>query len=311
MNSDNKIYIAGHNGMVGSAIYRHLHQRGYSKLIVRSSSDLDLRNKTEVDNFFEQAQPEYVFLAAAKVGGIEANYKYPAQFIHDNLAIASNVIHAAYKYKAEKLLFLGSSCIYPKFSKQPIKEEEFLTGKLESTNSAYAIAKIAGIEMCKAYRREYGCNFISCMPCNLYGPNDNYDHTNSHVLAALIRKVHEAKLQNANTIRVWGTGQPRREFLHADDLAEACFFLMNEYDEEDIINVGSGSDISITELALLIAEVMEHKIHLEYDHTKFDGTPRKLLDISKIKQLGWRPKIDLRSGIESVYKQIQHSGFLL
>jgi GDP-L-fucose synthase len=307
MNKSSKIYIAGHTGMVGSSIHRHLSSEGYDSILTKRSNELDLRDKLRVEEYFQHNRPEYVFMAAAKVGGIEANKKYPADFIYDNINIAANVIHASYKFNVKKLLFLGSSCIYPKFASQPISEEQLLTGKLEPSNSAYAVAKIAGIEMCKAYRRQYNCNFISCMPCNLYGPNDNYHDTNSHVMAALIKKVHEAKNKKRDIIEVWGSGKPKREFLHVDDFANACIFLMNNYNDEEIINVGSGIDISIQELALLIGEIMGYNINLRFNAAKPDGTPRKLLDISKIKALGWYPLIDLRTGIRSVCNQVEHS----
>jgi GDP-L-fucose synthase len=300
MNKNSKIYIAGHRGMAGSAILRRLQQEGYTNIIYRSSQELDLRNQQAVADFFSQEKPEYVFLAAAKVGGILANSTYKADFIYENLAIQSNVIHQSYKHAVKKLLFLGSSCIYPKFAPQPIKEEYLLTGTLEPTNEPYAIAKIAGIKMCQAYREQYGCNFISVMPTNLYGEGDNYDPQNSHVIAALIRKFYEAKRDGKKQVEIWGTGTPRREFLNADDLADACYFLMLHYDSPEIVNIGVGEDISIKELALLIKEIVGYEGELFFDTSKPDGTPRKLLDVSKLHNLGWRHRIGLREGIEQV-----------
>jgi GDP-L-fucose synthase len=300
MNKNSKIYIAGHRGMAGSAILRRLQQEGYTNIIYRSSQELDLRNQQAVADFFSQEKPEYVFLAAAKVGGILANNTYKADFIYENLAIQNNVIHQSYKHAVKKLLFLGSSCIYPKFAPQPIKEEYLLTGTLEPTNEPYAIAKIAGIKMCQAYREQYGCNFISVMPTNLYGEGDNYDPQNSHVIAALIRKFYEAKRDGKKQVEIWGTGTPRREFLNADDLADACYFLMLHYDSPEIINIGVGEDISIKELALLIKEIVGYEGELFFDTSKPDGTPRKLLDVSKLHNLGWRHRIGLREGIEQV-----------
>jgi len=300
MNKNSKIYIAGHRGMAGSAILRRLQQEGYTNIIYRSSQELDLRNQQAVADFFSQEKPEYVFLAAAKVGGILANNTYKADFIYENLAIQSNVIHQSYKHAVKKLLFLGSSCIYPKFAPQPIKEEYLLTGTLEPTNEPYAIAKIAGIKMCQAYREQYGCNFISVMPTNLYGEGDNYDPQNSHVIAALIRKFYEAKRDGKKQVEIWGTGTPRREFLNADDLADACYFLMLHYDSPEIVNIGVGEDISIKELALLIKEIVGYEGELFFDTSKPDGTPRKLLDVSKLHNLGWRHRIGLREGIEQV-----------
>ena len=297
-----KIYIAGHRGMVGSAILRRLQQEGYTNFVLKTSKELDLRNQVAVNEFFAAEKPEYVFLAAAKVGGIVANNTYRADFLYENLMIQSNVIHAAYVNGVKKLMFLGSSCIYPKLAPQPLKEEYLLTGLLEPTNEPYAIAKIAGIKMCDAYRAQYGCNFISVMPTNLYGPNDNYDLNNSHVLPALIRKFHEAKEQGDNKVVVWGTGAPLREFLHADDLAEACYFLMKNYNEAGLINIGTGEDISIKELAYLIKGIVGYEGQLEFDTSKPDGTPRKLMDVSKLTSLGWKAKIGLREGIEKVYK---------
>jgi GDP-L-fucose synthase len=300
MNKNSKIYIAGHRGMAGSAILRRLQQEGYTNLVCRTSQELDLRNQQAVADFFSQEKPEYVFLAAAKVGGILANSTYKADFIYENLAIQNNVIHQSYKHAVKKLLFLGSSCIYPKFAPQPIKEEYLLTGTLEPTNEPYAIAKIAGIKMCQAYREQYGCNFISVMPTNLYGEGDNYDPQNSHVIAALIRKFYEAKRDGKPQVEIWGTGTPRREFLNADDLADACYFLMLHYDSPEIINIGVGEDISIKELALLIKEIVGYEGELFFDTSKPDGTPRKLLDVSKLHNLGWRHRIGLREGIEQV-----------
>ena len=297
MNKNTKIYISGHRGMVGSAIRRKLEAEGYSNLVFSTSSQLDLREQEAVKSFFESEKPEYVFLAAAKVGGIMANSRYKADFLYDNLMIQTNVIHESYKSGVKKLLFLGSSCIYPKHCLQPMKEEYLLTGPLEDTNDAYAIAKIAGIKMCQAYREQYGCNFISVMPTNLYGPNDNYDLENSHVLPALIRKFHEAKVENKPSVTIWGTGSPLREFLHADDLADACLFLMNNYDEADHINVGVSKEISIKNLALLIKDKVGFEGKLEFDTSKPDGTPRKMMDSSKIYSLGWKPSITLDEGL--------------
>lgn len=302
MRKDARIYVAGHHGLVGSAIVRRLQSEGYTNLLTRSRSELDLTCRAAVDTFFAQEQPEYVFLAAAKVGGILANDTYPADFIRDNLQIQVNVIDAAHRYGVKKLLFLGSSCIYPKFAPQPIKEEYLLTGALEPTNEAYAIAKIAGIEMCQAYHRQYGDHFISVMPTNLYGPGDNFDPLTSHVLPALIRKFHEAKIQDRPEVEIWGTGTPRREFLHVDDLADACVFLMERYDDPSIVNIGTGEDLSIAELAELVADVVGYRGRVAYDTSKPDGTPRKLLDVSKLKALGWAPKIELRDGIAGVYR---------
>ena len=303
MNKTSRIFIAGHNGMVGSAILRILKRKGFENLIYLSSKDLDLRNQTAVQDFFSKEQPEYVFLAAAKVGGIHANNTYKADFIYDNLAIELNVIHSAWKSNVKKLLFLGSSCIYPKMAPQPIKEEYMLSGYLEETNESYAIAKIAGIKLCEAFRFQYGCNFISAMPTNLYGPNDNYDLENSHVLPALIRKFHEAALRNENSVTVWGSGNPKREFLHVDDLAEACIMMMETYDGKDFLNVGYGDDISISDLASLIKEITGFKGSIVFDISKPDGTVRKLMDSSKIRQVGWKPKIDLKDGITDTYQQ--------
>ena len=297
MNRDSKIFVAGHRGMVGSAIQRRLEADGFSNLVTRTSDELDLRQQQEVSEFFESEKPEYVFLAAAKVGGILANAENKGQFLFDNLMIQNNVIHQSYLHSVKKLLFLGSSCIYPKEAPQPLREDYLLTGPLEETNDAYAIAKIAGIKMCQSYREQYGCNFISVMPSNLYGPNDNYDLRSSHVLAALIRKFVEAKERGEPSVTLWGTGKPLREFLHVDDLADACMFLMERYDEPDIINVGVGKDISILDLAILIKEVTGFQGEIEHDLTKPDGTMRKVMDVSKVQSLGWQSRITLRSGI--------------
>lgn len=302
MQKDSKIYIAGHNGMVGSAIKRQLVSLGYTQIIGKSSKELDLRNQEAVKAFFEEEKPEYVFMAAAKVGGIVANNTYRAEFLHDNLAMQLNVIHQSYLQGVKKLMFLGSSCIYPKFAPQPLKEEYLLTGILEPTNEPYAIAKIAGIKMCESYRRQYGCNFISVMPTNLYGYEDNYHPENSHVLPALIRKFHEAKTQNIPQVTLWGTGSPLREFLFADDLAEACVFLMENYDEEEFINVGSGKDLSIYDLALKIKKCIGYEGEIVFDTSKPDGTPRKLMDVSKLESLGWKYKTELEEGIQLSYQ---------
>ncbi len=303
MEKDSSIYVAGHKGMVGSAILRKLQAEGYSNIICKTSKELDLRNQQETANFFEVYKPEYVFLAAAKVGGILANDKYKAEFLYDNLMIQNNVIHQAYKSGVKKLLFLGSSCIYPKMAPQPLKEEYLLTGLLEPTNEPYAIAKIAGIKMCDAYRYQYGCNFISVMPTNLYGPNDNYDLNTSHVLPAMIRKFHEAKEHNIPEVVLWGSGKPLREFLHADDLADACYFLMQRYNEAGFVNIGVGNDISIAELANLIKGIVGYEGTIVWDATKPDGTPRKLMDVSKLQQAGWEASISLEDGIRRVYKE--------
>lgn len=302
MNREAKIYVAGHGGLVGSGIMRNLVHHSFNNIVYRTSSELDLRDQIAVNRFFATEQPEYVFLAAAKVGGILANSSYPAQFIYNNLMIESNVIHAAYQYGVKKLLFLGSSCIYPRSAPQPLKEEYLLTGELESTNDAYAIAKIAGIKMCQAYNKEYGTNFISVMPTNLYGPNDNFDLKSSHVLPALIRKFHEAKINEQPSVEIWGTGKPRREFLHVDDLAEACIFLMNHYNGGEPINVGTGVDIAIADLAGLIAKVVGYSGEIQYKTDMPDGTMRKVLDISKITLLGWKPRISLEDGITLTYQ---------
>ncbi|GAA6744347.1 GDP-L-fucose synthase [Thermus antranikianii] len=302
MDKGSKIYVAGHRGLVGSAILRKLRAEGYTNLVTRTRQELDLRDQAAVNRFFEEERPEYVFLAAAKVGGILANSTYPADFIRDNLLIQTHVIDAAYRYGVKKLLFLGSSCIYPKHAPQPLKEGYLLTGPLEPTNEPYAVAKIAGIKMCQAYRRQYGFNAISLMPTNLYGPGDNFDLQTSHVLPALIRKFHEAKEEGRKEVVVWGTGTPRREFLHVDDLADAALFLMKHYESEEIINVGVGEDISIRELAELIARIVGFEGEIVYDTTKPDGTPRKLLDTSRLFALGWRPKIPLEEGIRQTYR---------
>ncbi|MGG3006518.1 GDP-L-fucose synthase [Geobacillus stearothermophilus] len=302
MKKDSKIYVAGHRGLVGSAILRKLQADGYTNLVYRTSQELDLRDRNQVDRFFEEEKPEYVFLAAAKVGGIVANNEYPADFIRDNLMIQTNVIDAAYRNGVKKLLFLGSTCIYPKFAPQPLKEEYLLTGELEPTNEPYAIAKIAGIKMCQSYNRQYGTKYISVMPTNLYGPNDNFDLHTSHVLPALIRKFHEAKENNAPYVEVWGTGTPRREFLYSDDLADACVFLMNNYEGNEIINVGVGEDISIKELAEKIKNVVGYQGEIKFDTIKPDGTPRKLVDVSKINALGWKASISLDEGLQKAYQ---------
>jgi GDP-L-fucose synthase len=307
MEKSEKIYVAGHKGMVGSSILNKLKSEGYKNLVLRDSSQLDLRNQGAVNDFFATEKPDHVFLAAARVGGILANNMYRADFIYDNLMIQSNVIHASFLNQVKKLMFLGSSCIYPKMAPQPLKEEYMLTGLLEHTNEPYAIAKIAGIKMCDAYRSQYGCNFISAMPTNLYGPNDNYDLQKSHVLPALLRKFHEAKINREPHVVIWGSGKPRREFLHTNDLAEACFFLMQNYDKDGLVNIGIGEDIEIGELALLIKEITGYTGSIVHDVSKPDGTPRKLMDVSKINALGWKAKIDLRTGIEMVYKEYKES----
>lgn len=304
MKISDKIYVAGHLGMVGSAILRLLIKRGFSNLLFRTSSELDLRNQHAVNNFFASEKPEYVFLAAAKVGGIHANNTYRAEFIYNNLMIQANIMEAAYRNGVTKLLFLGSSCIYPRLAPQPLKEEYLLSGYLEPTNQSYAIAKIAGIEMCEAYRAQYGCNFISAMPTNLYGPNDNYDLENSHVLPALLRRIITAKRDQLPSVTIWGSGTPRREFLHVDDMADASVFLMNHYNEGGLVNVGCGTDVSILELAQLIAQVVEYPGTIETDSSKPDGTPRKLLDVSKLHALGWQHRIQLRNGIAQEYAEL-------
>jgi GDP-L-fucose synthase len=297
-----KIYVAGHRGMVGSAIVRNLIAKGFTNIVTRTSAELDLRNQAAVNNFFATEKPAYVFLAAAKVGGIYANNTYRADFLYDNLMIESNIIHAAATQKVIKLMFLGSSCIYPKMAPQPMKEEYLLTGILEQTNEPYAIAKIAGIKLCEAYRSQYGCNFISVMPTNMYGIGDNYDLNNSHVLPALIRKMHEAKMSNATESVVWGTGTPKREFLYADDLAEACFFLMQNYNEAELVNIGTGEDLSIADLARLVQKVVGFTGELKFDSSKPDGTPRKLMDVSKLHSHGWKHTIELEEGIKLAYQ---------
>jgi GDP-L-fucose synthase len=304
LKAQDKIYVAGHRGMVGSALVRKLNEKGFSNIIAKTSKELDLTNQSKVNDFFDEHKPQFVFLAAAKVGGIHANNTYRADFLYQNLMMEANVIHAAYLNKVEKLFFLGSSCIYPKEAPQPLKEDYLLTGPLEQTNEPYAIAKIAGIKLCESYRRQYNCNFISAMPTNLYGPNDNYDLNNSHVLPALIRKFHTAKVEGKGAVEVWGTGTPLREFLHVDDLAEACFFLMQNYNDEQLVNVGSGVDISIKDLALLVKKIVGFNGELKFDNTKPDGTYRKLMDVSKLEKLGWKYSIDLEKGIEMVYKEI-------
>jgi len=306
---NSSIYIAGHRGMVGSAIVRNLKKRGFENLILKTSSELDLRNQAAVNAFFEKEKPEYVFLSAAKVGGIVANNTFRGEFIYENLMIQSNVIHAAWKNGVKKLLFLGSSCIYPKMCEQPIKEEYLLNGFLEATNEPYAIAKIAGLKMCESYRRQYGVDMIAAMPTNLYGPNDNYDLNNSHVLPALIRKFHEAKINNFPSVEIWGTGSPKREFLHVDDLAEACFYLMENYSDVQHVNVGTGVDVSIKELALLVKDLVAYPGELIFNSDKPDGTPRKLLDVSKINTLGWKHKINLKDGVSLVLEDLEESGF--
>ncbi len=305
MNKNDKIYIAGHKGMVGSAILRKLQKEGFTNIVFRTSKELNLCNQQAVKDFFANEKPDYVFLAAARVGGIHANNTFRADFIYENLMVQNNVIHSSYENKVKKLLFLGSSCIYPKLAPQPLKEEYLLTGLLEHTNEPYAIAKIAGIKMCDAYRAQYGCNFISAMPTNLFGPNDNYDLNNSHVLPALLRKIHEAKKKNAPFVEMWGTGTPKREFLHVDDCAEACFFLMEKYNEAGLVNVGMGEDISIKDLALLIKKIVGFEGEIKLDASKPDGTPRKLMDVEKINSLGWKHKIGLEEGIRAVYEEVK------
>lgn len=301
MEKDAKIYVAGHRGMVGGAITRHLKEKGFNNLILRTSGELDLRNQVAVDDFFKVEKPEYVFLAAAKVGGIIANNTYRADFLYENLIMESNIIHAAYKQGVRKLMFLGSSCIYPKMAPQPLKEDYLLTGPLEQTNEPYAIAKIAGIKLCEAYRDQYGCDFISVMPTNLYGIGDNYHPENSHVLPALIRRFHEAKIAGDPSVTIWGTGTPRREFLYADDLAEACVFLMEHYSEKQLVNVGTGEDLTIKELAEMVKEVVGFAGTIDYDTSKPDGTPRKLMDVEKLHRLGWKHQVELKEGIALAY----------
>jgi len=302
LKKESKIYVAGHRGMVGSALVRKLTSLGYTNLLTRTSSELDLRNQQKVADFFEFEQPEYVFLAAAKVGGIVANNTYRADFLYENLAIQNNIIHGSYVNKVKKLMFLGSSCIYPKLAPQPLTESYLLSGYLEPTNEPYAIAKIAGIKMCEAYRAQYGCNFISVMPTNLYGTNDNYDLVNSHVLPAMIRKFHEAKEIGASEMTLWGSGSPMREFLHADDLAEACFFLMENYNESELVNIGTGEDVTIKNLAAVVKQIVGFQGEIIWDTSKPDGTPRKLMDVSKLHGLGWHHKIALEDGIKLAYQ---------
>jgi len=302
LEKDAKIYVAGHRGLVGSAIMRKLKKEGYNNLVYRTSSELDLRRQKKVEEFFREEKPEYVILAAAKVGGIQANDTYSAEFLYDNLMIESNVIEAAYQNDVKKLLFLGSSCIYPKFAEQPMKEEYLLSGKLESTNEGYAVAKITGIKLCEHYNKQYGTNFISAMPTNLYGPNDNFDLETSHVLPALIRKFHEAKVNNKDEVVIWGTGKPKREFLHVDDLADALLFLMNNYNGDQFVNVGVGKDISIIELAELIKDIVGFEGEIVNDLSKPDGTPRKLLDVSRLNDIGWEAQISLEEGIKDTYQ---------
>lgn len=303
MEKASKIYVAGHRGMVGSAIVRKLQAEGYCNLVLRTSAELDLRNQAAVEKFFSEEKPEYVFLAAAKVGGILANNTYRADFLYENLMIESNVIHQSYVHNVKKLLFLGSSCIYPKLAPQPLKEEYLLSGYLEETNEPYAIAKIAGIKLCENYRRQYGCDFISAMPTNLYGPNDNYDLNNSHVIPALLRKFHEGKINNSTSVEVWGSGNPLREFLHVDDLALASLFLMENYSDLQFVNVGTGKDITIKELAQLISRIVGYQGDILFNIERPDGTPKKLMDVNKISKLGWSPTIALKDGIQLAYKQ--------
>ena len=306
MDISSKIYIAGHRGMVGSGIERKLRKEGFNNIVSKTSKELDLRNQQAVNDFFEKEKPQYVILAAAKVGGIHANNTYRAEFIYDNLMLETNIIHAAYLNKVNKLLFLGSSCIYPKMAPQPLKEEYLLSGYLESTNQPYAIAKIAGIELCDSYRAQHGCNFISAMPTNLYGTNDNYHPENSHVLPALIRRIVLAKKNNDSTVTIWGTGTPKREFLHVDDLADACFFLLQNYNEQGIVNIGCGNDVSIKELAELIVSEVGYEGQLVFDTTKPDGTPRKLMDTDKVNKLGWKASISLVDGIKRTLKEVEN-----
>jgi len=305
MHSNSKIFVAGHRGMVGSAIVRKLKEKGYDNIVTRASSQLDLRNQEQVSAFFDEEKPHYVFLAAAKVGGIVANNTYRAEFIYDNLMIEANIIHAAHKNKVEKLLYLGSSCIYPKLAPQPLKEEYLLTGLLETTNEPYAIAKIAGIKLCEAYRDQYGCNFISAMPTNLYGEGDNYHPSNSHVIPGLIRKFHEAKVNNKEQVEIWGTGKPYREFMYVDDVAEACLFLMDRYNEKLFVNIGTGTDITIRDLAAAIKDVTEYPGKLVFDESKPDGTPRKLMDVTRLSDMGWKYTIPLKEGLKKAYEFFQ------
>jgi GDP-L-fucose synthase len=307
METTEKIYVAGHRGMVGAAIVRALEARGFRNIVARSHADLDLKNQQAVQGFFREERPAYVFLAAAKVGGIHANNTYRAEFLYDNLMIEANVIHAAWEHGVKKLLFLGSSCIYPKLAPQPLQEDSLLTGALEPTNEPYAIAKIAGLKLCEAYRDQYGAQFISAMPTNLYGPGDNYDLQNSHVLPALLRKIHTAKVEGRPAVELWGTGAPMREFLHVDDLASACLHLMEHYEGREWLNIGTGEDLSIRELAELVCAVVGYEGELAWDTTKPDGTPRKLLDVSKMHALGWKARIGLRAGIEGVYAAVRHT----
>lgn len=309
MNLKDKIYIAGHRGMVGSAILRQLKAKGYTNFVLKTSSELDLRNQQDVADFFAEEKPDYVFLAAAKVGGIIANNTYRGDFIYENLMIQNNVIHQSYLNNVKKLMFLGSSCIYPKMAPQPLKEEYMLTGELEPTNEPYAIAKIAGIKMCDAYRNQFGCNFISVMPTNLYGPNDNYDLKNSHVLPAMLRKFITAKRNNDASVTIWGTGSPKREFLHADDLAEACLYLMENYNEEGLVNIGVGEDISILDLAILVKKIVGFEGEILTDTSKPDGTPRKLMDVSKLNGFGWKAKTSLEEGVQKVYDEIKDTNW--
>lgn len=305
MQRDAKIYVAGHRGMVGSAIVRALRAAGHTAIITRTSAELDLRNQAAVTKFFAEQRPDFVFLAAAKVGGIVANNTYRADFIYENLMIEANIIHAAHLHQVKKLLFLGSTCIYPKHAPQPLQEDALLTGPLEPTNEPYAIAKIAGIKLCDAYRAQYGCNFVSVMPTNMYGPNDNYDLHNSHVLPALLRKFHQGKVANAPQVEIWGTGSPLRELLHVDDLADACLFVMQNWNESGFLNVGTGRDISIRDLALLVQRIVGYSGNLHFDITKPDGTPRKLTDVSRIHALGWHHRIDLETGVARVYAEVK------
>lgn len=303
MEKNSRIYVAGHRGMVGSAIVRKLSKEGFSNLIIRTSSELDLRSQSAVERFFAEEKPEYVFLAAAKVGGIMANNTYRADFLYDNLMIESNIIHQSYFHQVKKLLFLGSSCIYPKLAQQPLKEDSLLSGYLEETNEPYAIAKIAGIKLCENYRRQYSCDFISAMPTNLYGPNDNYDLNNSHVIPALLRKFHEAKVNKSGEVTIWGTGSPLREFMHVDDLASASFFLMQNYSDLEFINVGTGQELTIKELAYLVKKITGFEGSISFDTSKPNGTPRKLMDVSKLEKLGWQAAIPLEKGLQRVYEE--------
>lgn len=310
MEKDSRIYVAGHNGLVGSAIFRALKKKGYRNFITKTHKELDLTNQDEVRQFFKKENPEYIFLAAAKVGGIYANNIYPAEFIYENLMIQNNVIKAAHDFKATKLLFLGSTCIYPKMAQQPIKEEYLLSGYLEPTNEAYAIAKIAGLKMCQFFKRQYDDNFISCMPTNIYGPNDNFDLNTSHVMPALIRKIHDAKEKSLQNVEIWGTGKPLREFLYVDDMADACVFLMENYNGEEHVNIGTGIEIAIGELANLIKDIVGYGGSLKFDNTKPDGTPRKLTDVSKLHELGWNHKVDLRDGIKLTYQWFKNNNII-